>query len=164
MRDFGWTRLAYFLFVLTALTVIVRMGDSGVEARSLAAETTGAGEQREVPAFKRWTDDALSALEDARGEVGGPDAPKVVEPRVPAVPAPEDGPEAPTGQRVIAATEASGESPAADPGSSPPVFYRPPAAGANTSSSIIVKPIHIVRLFISFISSPRSSNGHSSIG
>lgn len=128
MRRFGWTRLAYLLFVLTALTILVRIGNSGAEALSLSAEAPDAAEGRETPNLGRLTEGAFSSLEDARGEVGGPDAPKapgIVEPRVPPVPAVEEEETGPARRRATPAAGSSGVRDAAVPNTAVPVFYRP---------------------------------------
>ena len=131
MRGWGWTRLAYLLFVLTALTILVRLGDSGAEALSLSAGAPD--EPRGIPNLGRLTEGALSSLEDARGEVGGPDAPGIVEPRVPPVPAARED-TVPATPGAVPAAEPSGERETAGQSTAPPVFYRPPGSGFGPAS------------------------------
>ena len=135
-------RLAYLLFVLTALTILVRIGNPGAETLSLSSETPD--ESREIPTLGGLTDGALSSLEDARGEVGGPGAPKapgIVEPRVPPVRAVEEEVTDPAGQGAMSAAESFGERQTAGPSTAPPVFYRLPGSGIGAASRAGSDPV-----------------------
>ncbi len=48
MPSFGWTRLAYLLFVLTALAARAPPGAPGAETKPLATDTAHTGEPSEV--------------------------------------------------------------------------------------------------------------------
>lgn len=119
MPRFGWTRLAYLLFVLTVLAVLTWPGSPGAETRSLAAEfpqgTTSTGARPsdaakppETTEMARRIEDATSSLVDLSGDEG---APKARSPGPEAAPA-----EAPDRETV------------------PPVFYRPPATGRSSGN------------------------------
>ena len=129
MRRFGWMRLACLFLVLTVLAALVRLGDTGAEARSLAARVPDAmflaSEQPEDPAVLRWTEDQISSLEDARGE------PRPTDDLLP--------PDKPPPPARPAPDEAKQEQPAKEkaraiPVAEPPVFYRPAGPGTSADS------------------------------
>ncbi len=118
MPRFGWTRLAYLLFVLTVLMVLNRPVSPGAETRSLAAEfprgktsiDARPSDATEPPAstqMRQWIEGAASSLVDLSGAGGTPQARST-------------GPEAPLPSPETAPSE--------DPTTTPPVFYRPQAA------------------------------------
>ena len=115
MRRLGWMRLACLFLILTVLTALVRVGDTG--ARSLAARVPDAmslaSEGPQEPAVPQWTEGQVSSLEDSsEGALRAEDASRSGEPRPPA---PERE------ERVQPVEEKAREIPAAEP----PVFYRP---------------------------------------
>ena len=125
MGRFGWMRLACLFLVLTALTALVRLGETGAEARSLAERVPDvislAPERSEDPAVTRLTEDQISSLEDASEEaLRAEDASQSAEPRPPA---PE------LAEQARPAGETEQEAPET-PKARPPVFYRP--AGGET--------------------------------
>ncbi len=124
MRRFGWMRLACLFLVLTVLTALIRLGDGGAEARSLAARVPDAmflaPERPEEPPVTPRTEGQLSALEDLSEDALQMDAGAVPQPR----PVPEkEEQKRPVGEKVRAASPP-------EPPSEPPVFYRP--AGPDT--------------------------------
>ncbi|HEV2093171.1 MAG TPA: peptidoglycan DD-metalloendopeptidase family protein [Rubrobacter sp.] len=126
MGRFGWMRLACLFFVLTILTGLIRLSDTGAEARSLSARVPDAmsiaPERPEGPAVTRWTEAQLSSLEDVSEDaLRAEDAPRTAAVRPPA---PDEA-----GQEPPAREEARAVSP-----SEPPVFYRPAGPGKSAGS------------------------------
>jgi murein DD-endopeptidase MepM/ murein hydrolase activator NlpD len=129
LRRFGWIRLACLFLALTVLTALVRLGDTGAEARSLAARVPDVisltpeepqGSEPEVPAVTRWTEAQISSLQDV-----SEDALRAQDASRPAAPRIRDETERvpPAGRKGRAA-----------PPSEPPVFYRPASPGEPAGS------------------------------
>lgn len=132
MGRFGWMRLACLFLVLTVLTGLIRLGDTGAEARSLAARVPDAmsivPERPEGPAVTRWTEAQLSSLEDVSEDaLRAEDALRLANNRPPAPD--EAGHPDEAGQEPPAREEARAVSP-----SEPPVFYRPAGPGKSAGS------------------------------
>ena len=121
MRGFGWIRLACLLLVLT---VLVRVGDTGAEARSLAARVPDGlsfapeepEEGSEGPVFRRWTEPQISSLQDVSEEALRAGA--------------ESRSADPLTRAATKQTPPPREEALASPPSEPPVFYRPADPGA----------------------------------
>ncbi len=127
MPRFGWTRLAYLLLILTVLAVLARPVTPGAETTALAADSPRdtkptAGKPSEVtkpsetPAMTRRIEREISSLVD----LGVPSSP--TETRTPPAVAPTPAPE----------TTPSG---APERETTPPVFYRPAAAGRSSGGT-----------------------------
>ncbi len=126
MPDFGWTRLAYLLLVLTVLTVLARPGSPGTETRSLAVESprgaisstdarsSDAAETAGSIEMARRIEREISSLVDLGGVGGTPKAQSAGP--VTRVPSPDA---APSGAHATTL----------------PVFFRPPAAGRSSASA-----------------------------
>jgi hypothetical protein len=127
--SFGWTRLAYLLFVLTALAVLARPGAPGVETKPLATDlprdTAHTGEPSEVtelvegPDVTRRIEREISSVVDLGGAQDVPD--------------PQDHPTTrPPNSEAAPAEFLEREA-------APPVFYRPsadrPSVGSQASGS-----------------------------
>ena len=116
MPQFGWTRLAYLLLVLTALAVLARTGSPDAETRSLASESPrdeAATDLIPSETMKPPHTGMTRRIEDADSLVdldgGGPPSVTRGPEREARPPAPAAAPPAtPSGEPV------------------PPVFYRPP--------------------------------------
>ena len=124
MRRFGWMRLACLFLVLTVLAALVRLGDGGAEARSLAARVPDAmflAPQRpeEPPATPR-TEAQVSSLEDVSEDALW----------MGAEPTPRPGPASGARERKSPAKEKARTVPPADS----PVFYRPAGSDAPAGS------------------------------
>ena len=121
MRRFGWMRLACLFLVLTVLTALVRLGETGAEARSLTARVpdviSRASEEPEQPAITQWTEDQISSFEDSSEE-----ALRVADTSEPAEPRPP----APEREERVQPVKVAREVPVAEP----PIFYRPADEGA----------------------------------
>lgn len=115
-------------FVLTVLAALVRLGDTGAEARSLAARVPDtmflASEQPEDPAVTRWTEDQISSLEDISDDALRTDDDPDSQPGEPQPPAPDEAEQ----ERPV--KEKARTIPAAEP----PVFYRPAGPGTSADS------------------------------
>lgn len=130
MAGFGWIRLACLLLVLTA---IVRVGDTGAEARSLAARVPDvlslAPEEPEEPetfAPKRWTEAQISSLQDVSEDALRADvAPRPERPGSRAAAKERAPAEVPPPAEVQSPAKVS---PDLSP-TGPPVFYRPAGPG-----------------------------------
>ena len=130
MRRFGWIRLACLFLALTVLTALVRLGDTGAEARSLAARVPDVislapeepqGPEPEAPAVTRWTEAQISSLQDVSEEaLRAQDASRIPTPGRTRNEAMQKPPVAKKGR-------------AASP-SEPPVFYRPVPPGEPAGS------------------------------
>ena len=122
MRRFGWMRLACLFLVLSALAALVRLGDGGAEARSLAARVPDAmflaSEGPDGPPVTPQTEAQISSLEDI-----SEDALRIDDG---AEPAPRPAPTSGAKERKPPA----GEKARTVPPSEPPVFYR--SASPNT--------------------------------
>jgi murein DD-endopeptidase MepM/ murein hydrolase activator NlpD len=104
LTDFGWTRLAYLLVVLSVLAALVQLGSAGADPRTLAAE----------PPDKRTV-----------AQVPPADAKDSHEPPTPqASAAPHENPVAPAFARHLRRATVGGASAASGAGRA--VFYRPP--------------------------------------
>ena len=124
MRRFGWMRLACLFLVLTVLAALIRLGDGGAEARSLAARVPDAmfltsESPEESPSTPR-TEDQISSLEDISEDAL----------RMDAEPAPRQDPASGARERKLPAREKARPEPPAEP----PVFYRPAGPGAPAGS------------------------------
>ena len=129
MRRFGWIRLACLFLALTVIAVLVRLGDTGAEARSLAArvpdvislapEESGVPEP-ERPAVTRWTEAQISSLQDVSEDaLRAQDASRPDDPGTPDE----------AWQEPLPGEKGRPVSP-----SEPPVFYRPAAPGEPAGS------------------------------
>lgn len=117
-------RLACLFLVLTVLTALVRLGDTGAEARSLAARVPDvmflASERPEEPTVPQWTESQVSSLENASEEaLRAEGASQPAEPQRPN-----------RAERVRPVKEKAQEIPAAEP----PIFYRPADPGTSAES------------------------------
>ena len=124
MRRFGWIRLACLFLALTVLTALVRLGDTGAEARSLAARVPDVisltpeepqASEPEEPAVTQWTEAQISSFQDVSEE-----ALRAQGASRPADPGVRDEAEkkSPAGKMGRAASPPE-----------PPVFYRPVSPG-----------------------------------
>ena len=124
MRRFGWMRLACLFLILTVLAALVRLGDGGAEARSLAARVPDAmflaSERPEQPPATPRTEAQISSLEDVSEDALQMDSGAEPRPR----PVPEKNEQ----RRPV------GEKARAEPVSEPPVFYRPASPDAPAGS------------------------------
>ena len=124
MRRFSWMRLACLFFVLTVLAALIRLGDGGAEARSLAARVPDAmfltSESPEEPPSTPLTEDQISSLEDVSEEALQMDA----------EPMPRQDPASGARERKPSAREKARPEPPAQP----PVFYRPAGSDAPAGS------------------------------
>jgi murein DD-endopeptidase MepM/ murein hydrolase activator NlpD len=126
VRRFGWMRLACLFLVLTVLTALVRLGDTGAEARSLAARVPDAmslaSGRPENPTVTRWTEDQISSLEDISDDaLRAEGASQAAEPQPPVPDEPGQVQPAKEEARVVFPSE-------------PPVFYRPAGPGTSADS------------------------------
>jgi murein DD-endopeptidase MepM/ murein hydrolase activator NlpD len=120
LTDFGWTRLAYLLIVLSVLAALVQLGSAGADPRPLAAEPPEGKTVAELPPA-----DAKGSHESFTPQVS-------TAPRAGA--APGGGTAAPAFARHLRRATAGGAA-ASDPGRA--VFYRPappsPPPGASAA-------------------------------
>jgi murein DD-endopeptidase MepM/ murein hydrolase activator NlpD len=112
LTDFGWTRLAYLLVVLSVLLALAQLGNAGADPRPLAAEPSAKRTVAEVPP----ADAKVSREHEA--------------PRVTAVP--RENPAAPAFARHLRRATVGGASAASDPGRA--VFYRPPPPSPSSGA------------------------------
>jgi murein DD-endopeptidase MepM/ murein hydrolase activator NlpD len=110
LTDFGWTRLAYLLIVLSVLAALAQLGSAGADPRSLAAEPPDERTVAEVPPAH-----ANGSHQRATPQVSA--APR-------AGAAPGGGTAAPAFARHPRRDTAGGVSAVSEPGRA--VFYRPP--------------------------------------
>jgi collagen type III alpha len=117
-------RLACFFLVLTVLAALVRLGDGGAEARSLAARVPDAmflaSERPEEPPATPRTEAQISSLEDVSEDAL----------RMGAGPTPRQGPASGDRERKPQAKDKA----RTEPSTEPPVFYRPASPDAPTGS------------------------------
>jgi murein DD-endopeptidase MepM/ murein hydrolase activator NlpD len=104
LTDFGWTRLAYLLVVLSVLAALAQLGSAGGDPRPLAAEPPDTITAAEVPPA-----DASDSQEHATPQAGA---------------APRENPASPAFARHLRRATVGGASAASDAGRA--VFYRPP--------------------------------------
>jgi murein DD-endopeptidase MepM/ murein hydrolase activator NlpD len=113
--DFGWTRLAYLLVVLSVLAALARLGGAGADPRPLAAEPPDKTPVAEVPPA-----DAMDSHEHSAPQAGA---------------APRENPASPAFARHLRRATVGGASAASEAGRA--VFYRPsppsPQSGAGTA-------------------------------
>src|SRR4028118_676195 len=125
-------RLACLFFVLTVLAALIRLGDGGAEARSLAARVPDAmfltSESPEEPPSTPLTEDQISSLEDVSEEALQMDA----------EPTPRQDPASGARERKPSAREKARPEPPAQP----PGFYRPagPAAAPGRARAPPPRP------------------------
>ena len=126
MRRFGWMRLACLFFVLTVLAALIRLGDGGAEARSLATRVPDtmffASERPEEPTATPRTEAQISSLEDLSEDALQMDDG--------AGPAPRTTRTSGTEERRPPARERARPVPPSEP----PVFYRPASPRAPVDS------------------------------
>ena len=117
-------RLACLFFVLTVLAALIRLGDGGAEARSLAARVPDAmflaSEGLDDPPATPRAEDQISALEDVSEDAL----------RMGAEPTPRPVPPSGAGERKSPA-RGKGRT---EPPARPPVFYRPAGPDAPAGS------------------------------
>jgi murein DD-endopeptidase MepM/ murein hydrolase activator NlpD len=113
--DFGWTRLAYLLVVLSVLAALARLGGAGADPRPLAAEPPDKTPVAEVPPA-----DAMDSHEHSAPQAGA---------------APRENPASPAFARHLRRATVGGASAASEAGRA--VFYRSsppsPQSGAGTA-------------------------------
>jgi peptidoglycan LD-endopeptidase LytH len=113
--DFGWTRLAYLLVVLSVLAALARLGGAGADSRPLAAEPPDKAPVAEVPPA-----DAMDSHEHSAPQAGA---------------APRENPASPAFARHLRRATVGGASAASEAGRA--VFYRPsppsPQSGAGAA-------------------------------
>ena len=113
MTDFGWTRLAYLLVVLSILAALVQLGSADADPRPLAAEPPDMRTVAEVPPA-----DAQGSHEHPTPQAGA---------------APRENPAAPAFARHLRRATVGGASAASGAGRA--VFYRPPPPSPSPGPS-----------------------------
>ncbi len=113
MIDFGWTRLAYLLVVLSVLAALARLGGAGADPRSLAAEPPDKTPVAEVPPA-----DAMDSHEHSTPQAGA---------------APRENPASPAFARHLRRATVGGASVASEAGRA--VFYRPSPASPQSGGA-----------------------------
>ena len=113
MIDFGWTRLAYLLVVLSVLAALARLGGAGADPRPLAAEPPDKAPVAEVPPA-----DVMGSHEHSTPQAGA---------------APRENPASPAFARHLRRATVGGASAASEAGRA--VFYRPSPPGPQSGAA-----------------------------